>query len=139
MMADGKMTGGCYCGALRYEADGEPMFKVQCHCRECQYITGGMPNVTMGMAEGGFRYTKGTPQTFKRTDLDKPVTREFCGTCGAPMLSRAPNAPGAVLIKVGSLDAPAQFETPQAVIFTCDKQPFHQVPEGVPSFDKAPG
>jgi len=29
--------------------------------------------------------------------------------------------------------------TPQMVIFTCDKQPFHHVPEGVPAFERAPG
>jgi hypothetical protein len=29
------LTGGCYCGALRYEVTGDPMFQGQCHCREC--------------------------------------------------------------------------------------------------------
>ena len=35
-----KVTGGCYCGALRYEAEGDPIMKGECHCRECQYLTG---------------------------------------------------------------------------------------------------
>ena len=30
------IEGGCYCGALRYRAEGEPVFAGQCHCRECQ-------------------------------------------------------------------------------------------------------
>ena len=77
-----KLEGGCYCGGVRYEASGDPLFKGQCHCRECQYISGGSPNVTMGMSADGFAYTKGTPKAFQRGDLDNPVTREFCPECG---------------------------------------------------------
>ena len=134
-----KVEGGCYCGDLRYEAEGDALFKAQCHCRECQYISGGSPNVTMGMPEGTFRYTKGEPKQFKRTDIDPAVTREFCGKCGTSILSRAPGAPGLVLLKVGSMDDPKQFEGPQVAIYTCDAQDFHMIPEGVASFDKLPG
>ena len=49
------VEGGCYCGALRYQAEGEPLFKGQCHCRECQYITGGSVNVVMGMPEARYK------------------------------------------------------------------------------------
>jgi hypothetical protein len=134
-----ELSGRCYCGALRYEAKGDVLFKGQCHCRECQYLSGGHPNVVMGMPEAGFAYTKGTPKRHRRSDLDKPVTREFCGECGTHVLSRAPGLPGAVLIKVGTLDDPAVFGAPQMVIFTVDKQSFHHVPEGVPAFDRTPG
>lgn len=134
-----KITGHCYCGALRYEAEGEPLFRGQCHCRECQYVSGGHPNVVMGMPEGGFRYTQGTPKAFRRKDLENPVTREFCAECGTHILSRAPGLPGAVLIKVGTFDDPSLFGGPQMVIFTVDKQGFHHVPPGVPSFERTPG
>ena len=61
-----KLEGGCYCGALRYVAEGEPSLKAQCHCRECQYISGGSANMFLLMPPDGFRYTKGTPKTFSR-------------------------------------------------------------------------
>jgi hypothetical protein len=77
-----KLEGGCYCGAVRYLADGEPMMKAQCHCRECQYITGGATNMFMLLPGDSFKYTKGTPKQFSRSDLEKPVTREFCAECG---------------------------------------------------------
>jgi len=77
-----KLEGGCYCGHLRYAADGEPMMKAQCHCRECQYISGGSPNMFLLMPLDGFRYTKGTPKQFTRSDLERAVTREFCAECG---------------------------------------------------------
>jgi hypothetical protein len=69
--------GGCYCGQVRYVAEGKPRLKAQCHCRECQYISSGAPNMFMLMAPEGFRYVSGTPKTFTRGDLSQPVTREF--------------------------------------------------------------
>lgn len=133
------VEGGCYCGGVRYRAEGDPLFKGQCHCRECQYIAGGAPNITMAMPEGGFTYTAGQPKTFRRSDLQSPVTREFCAECGTHLASRAPGLPGAVLLKVGTLDDPSVFGQPQMAIFTADRQPFHMIPEGAKPFERAPG
>jgi hypothetical protein len=133
-----KIEGGCYCGALRYAVDGDPLFKGQCHCRECQYISGGSPNLVMGMPMNGFAYTKGSPKAFRRADLENPVTREFCGECGTHILARSPRLP-AVILKVGTLDDPSLFEGPQMAIYLVDKQPFHHVPEGIPAFERTPG
>jgi hypothetical protein len=134
-----KLQGRCYCGAVKYAAEGDMMFTGQCHCRECQYISGGHPNIVIGMPENGFKYAKGTPRAFSRSDLATPVSREFCGECGTHLLTRTPGLPGAVLIKVGTLDDPTAYAGPQMVIYTIDKQPFHHVPEGVPTFERAPG
>lgn len=134
-----KVEGGCYCGALRYEAEGDPAMKGQCFCRECQYITGGDSALLLGMVESGFAYTKGEAKSFQRSDLEAPVNREFCPNCGTHVLSRAPGLPGVVMLKVGSLDDPAVFEGPQMAIFTCDRQGFHRLPDGVPTFERVPG
>jgi hypothetical protein len=93
----------------------------------------------MGMPESGFKYTKGTAKKFQRGDLENPVTREFCPDCGTHLLSRAPALPGAVLLKVGALDDPSVFGGPDMAIFTVDKQSFHHVPDGIPSFERLPG
>lgn len=132
------LEGGCYCGAVRYRAEGEPMMKGQCHCRECQFITGGSPNVFLAMPIAGFRYTKGTPRTFARKDLDRPVTREFCPECGTHMATRPQGFP-AVIIKVGTLDDPKLYGDPTIAIYTIDKQSFHHIPEGIPAFERLPG
>ena len=132
-----KLEGGCYCGKVRYVAEGDPMFKGQCHCRECQYISGGGPNYFMLMPVKGFSYAKGSPKKFSRTDIDNAVTREFCPECGTHLATLRPGLP-AVILKAGTLDDPSLYGSPQTAIFTCDKQPFHMIPEGLPSFEKLP-
>lgn len=134
-----EIQGGCYCKAVRYEAAGNPIFKAQCHCRECQYLTGGSPNVFMAMPADGFRYVQGEPKGFTRSDIANPVTREFCPDCGTHIVTRSPQMAQAVILKVGSMDDPSQFGQPQMAIFCCDKQAFHALPEGLPTFDRLPG
>jgi hypothetical protein len=132
------MTGRCYCGAVLYEADGPPAFKAQCHCRECQYISGGAENLFMIVPAGGFRYVEGAPKQFSRSDLESPVTREFCSACGTHIITRVAD-PGIVILKVGTLDDPSAYGGPQAAIYTKDAQPWHLMPEGVPQFPGLPG
>jgi hypothetical protein len=132
-----KLEGGCYCGAVRYKAEGDPMMKAQCHCRECQYISGGAPNLLTLMPTAGFTYTKGAPKQFIRSDLERAVTREFCAECGTHMVTRPLGIP-AVVVKIGTLDDPSLFGGPKLAIYTVDKQPYHQIPEGMPSFERLP-
>ncbi|MCW9032947.1 MAG: GFA family protein [Rhodospirillales bacterium] len=131
-----KVEGGCYCGALRYVAEGEPQMKAQCHCRECQYLSGGHPNVIMGMLNAGFSYTKGEPKKFTRSDLETARTREFCSECGTHILTRSPSLPDGVLLKVGTFDDPSLYQGPDVAIQTADKQSFHHVPDDIPSFER---
>ncbi len=131
-----RLEGGCYCGQVRYVAEGVPLMQAQCHCRECQYITGGGPNMFLAASPDGFKFTKGTPKQFARKDLENPVTREFCPECGTHLVTR-PKLRPVVIVKVGTLDDPKQF-TPQLAINTIDKQAFHQIPEGMPAFERFP-
>ena len=128
---------GCYCGNLRYEVNGLQEGAFQCHCRECQYITGGNANIVIVFAESDFNYIKGTPSTFARADLENPVIRHFCGVCGTGIGSRSPSRPNSMIVKVGTLDKPEDFQA-QAAIFTCDRQVYHHIPESIPSFEKRP-
>ena len=113
------------------------MMQAQCHCRECQYISGGAPNTFIAMPAAGFSYIAGQPKQFSRKDLERAVTREFCAECGTHLVTKVPGLP-AVVVKGGTMDEPAQFQ-PQMAIYTCDKQAFHQIPAGMATFEKLPG
>ena len=68
-------TGRCYCGDLKYEFDEPIHSQLLCYCRECRYLSGGEANASIVISENSFRFTKGTPKTFKRGDLEKPRIR----------------------------------------------------------------
>ena len=132
------IEGGCYCGEIRYSFNGDVATTMQCHCRECQYITGGNPNVIAILPESGFRYEKGKPKSFTRSDIDNAVTRFFCSDCGTAIGTMAPSAAGSMVIKVGTMDDASFFE-PALAIFTKDSQSFHHIPKNLPSFEELPG
>jgi hypothetical protein len=65
------------------------------------------------------------------------VTREFCADCGTHLVTRRADV-SAVILKIGTLDDPRLYGVPQVAIFTIDKQAFHWIPEGLPTFERMP-
>ena len=131
-----KVEGGCYCGAARYQAEGDPMLKAECYCRECQYITGGAYVLVMAMPIEGFSMVKGSVKGFTRQDIEHPVTREFCENCGTHLFTRAPRFKQGVIIKVGSMDDPSLFGKAESANYVSDAQPHHRLPEDRPQHQK---
>ncbi|MEM8731159.1 MAG: GFA family protein [Pseudomonadota bacterium] len=135
--AEMEMQGGCYCGSVRYEVSKPPLMSAQCHCRECQFFSGGGPNMYILLPPDSLAYSQGAPNSYARGDLDNAVTRQFCGGCGTHITTLRQDMPYIVL-KAGTLDDPAQYGQPAMAIYTCDQQPFHMIPEGIPTFEGLP-
>lgn len=133
-----QVTGGCLCGDVRYRAPTEPQFQSQCYCRECQYISGGHPNVIIGLSATGLHYTRGQPTAFERPGMNLPASREFCGRCGTHILSRVPSFPDFVMVKVGTLDDPSIYQGPRANAQLADAQGFHHIDPEVPGYQRWP-
>ncbi|ARV57985.1 hypothetical protein BZZ01_04430 [Nostocales cyanobacterium HT-58-2] len=133
------LTGGCYCGALRFEISGEIPMHALCLCETCQKISGGAGNLFIGIEAGNFHYTQGEPRRFKREGAEHAPTREFCGECGVHIAARSLKAPGGLVVKVGTLDDPSIFEGPKMVFWTQEKKPFHVIPDGVAVYTTLPG
>jgi hypothetical protein len=93
----------------------------------------------MAVGAQGFQFTKGNPGSFNKKDRHGSPTRHFCQICGVHLTARSELAPGAVLIKVGTLDDPSVFEGPQLVTWTSEMQKFHLLPPNVPAYPEMPG
>jgi hypothetical protein len=102
-----KVTGGCLCGAIRYEYEGEVGAAGYCHCEDCRRISGSAFGVSVRVKAAGFRIVSGTPKGFTKSgDSGRAVTRYFCSDCGCPLYTEPPLHPETVFIKGGSLDDP---------------------------------
>ncbi len=97
-------TGGCLCGAVRYEMTTEPLMCVTCHCKNCQRQAGSALSIIIGVPEGSVDI-QGEVKTYDDTgDSGATVKRQFCGDCGSPVFTKVQHPPGVMFIKAGTLD-----------------------------------
>ncbi|HAU21461.1 MAG TPA: aldehyde-activating protein [Erythrobacter sp.] len=130
-------TGGCLCGAVRYELGAEPGMPMICHCKNCQRQAGTAFSTIVGVPESAIKVT-GTVKSYQdKGDLTgKSVRREFCGECGSPLFSHVKVAPGMVWIKAGTLDDTSDF-VPAVQIWGKSKQCWLDLGD-IPILDTAP-
>jgi len=130
-------TGGCACGAIRYEVSAEPMVMNDCQCRQCQRDSGtghgshltflgapvkatGEPALWMTIGEGGTR-----------------KNRAFCPTCGTPVYLTFPDMPEVFVASAASLDDPQRYR-PQFVMWTTAGYGWDPVDPALPRFERMP-
>jgi hypothetical protein len=102
------VTGGCLCGAVRYEYGGEVGSANYCHCADCRRCTGSAFNIGVRIEAGKFRIVCGNPRSFtKNGDSGNALTRHFCSECGSPLYTSSPRHPNSFYLKAGCLDDPA--------------------------------
>ena len=110
-------TGGCDCGAIRYECTGEPVVAGHCQCRDCQRFSGAGHLSLMMMPKGAVTVT-GEPKFYaKPADSGNMVYRGFCPNCGSSVLGKNSGMSDLIFLLAGSLDDPSVFE-PTVVVYT---------------------
>ena len=96
------VTGGCLCGAVRYESSMPPVTGGYCHCRMCQKGSGGLFSAWVEFRPEGFRFTKGEPKLYRSSEW---LQRGVCSTCGSPLVVIYDEDPAPVIL-IGSLGHP---------------------------------
>ena len=131
------LTGGCQCGALRYECSAEPLFSGNCHCRDCQKATGGAYVPAFAVPISAVKIAGQVKYYDSRADSVNTFSRGFCPTCGSRVFGKTSGFPDFLLITAGSLDAPSRF-TPGTDFFTQSAQPWDHMNPALPKFAKQP-
>ena len=131
-----ELHGGCQCGAVRYEVNGEPQHVALCHCEDCRRSSGAPMVAWAAFSEDEFRVSKGEAKTYNSSDS---AMRSFCPDCGTGLYYKnAEMLPGIVDIQAATLDNPDALPV-QAHIQTAERIGWMATAHSLPEFERYPG
>jgi hypothetical protein len=138
-MSDGekRYTGGCLCGALRYEAIGEPLYTGHCYCADCQKASGSGFIPFMGFPSSAVRFSGQTRQFVSKAANGGDAVRNSCPICSSLVFGGEIGKSDSFTIYAGSLDDPSSF-LPKVAIFARTRPPWAVLPPGITVFDRMP-
>jgi len=118
------------CGALRYDVSSAPVMVYNCHCTNCQKISGSAFNISVIVAEAALRFTSGEPARVEWVS-DKGSTRcgLFCGACGTRIVNGGVPSTGVYSLRGGTLDDTSWVQ-PVGDTYTRSAQPWVQFVAG---------
>lgn len=135
-MEDGAkgLSGGCLCGAVRYEIDGRPKGSVaHCHCTMCRRAAGSVAVTWFTIEPTQFQLTAGALARYASSEKGE---RGFCGACGSPITFVHADFPDEIDVTVGTLDRPEDMPA-DLHIWTDTRLPWLHLDEHLP--DRADG
>jgi hypothetical protein len=127
----------CLCGAIRYAAKAAPVRMVQCHCDQCQKLSGtGHSSQAFFVDEDVV--IQGEPSSYVFTaDSGNTKTYHFCPICGSRLHGKNSGRPGITIVPVGCFESNSWFE-PQAVAYASCREAWGVTTEEVPNFKTMP-
>jgi len=126
-MAESTNHGGCLCGAIRYEARGEPYNITHCHCADCRKSAGAAFVTWASFRRNNFRFTHGAPREIAWAER----IRSFCPNCGTAITFLSQPDADEVDAAVCSFDHP-EAVVPQDHIWIEDRLPWIQLGDDLP-------
>jgi hypothetical protein len=130
-MSDLPLTGGCNCGAVRFEVT-EPLVGANyCHCKRCQRRSGAAASPNARVAPGAFVLVAGE-DTLRAWKPDDGWEKWFCGDCGSSLFARDPEDANVVSVRMGAFDQDPGIR-PSIRQFVASAAPWEQIPnDGLP-------
>jgi hypothetical protein len=127
--ATSPLTGGCQCGAVRYEITVTPEALYVCHCRECRKQSASAFGISLVVPRAGFRLLQGSVKSWSRqTDSGHFLNCLFCPECGSRIWHERAGGAETITVKGGSLDQPLDLDS-AIHVWTSRKLPGVIIPE----------
>lgn len=123
---NGPITGGCACGAVRYESAGAIEFSFHCYCRKCQRATGAGHASAFALSVTDVTMTGKIAYHEQQADTGYATWSGFCPECGSPLISKTAQYPDRLYFHAATLDDPSTFE-PTFLVFEHGAQPWDPV------------
>ena len=131
-------TGGCLCGAIRYEITEAPQMVYTCHCMDCQRLTSSAFSMAILVSDAAFRLMGIEPRVIQSAaDSGRVKTRLVCPECGCWICGASSADNGLHRVRCGTLDDTSSLH-PTVHFWTRSKQPWITLPEGDQQFDTQP-
>jgi hypothetical protein len=130
-----RYTGGCLCGALGYEADGEPLFAGHCYCSRRASGSGFIP--FMGFSSSAVRFSGETRKFVSKSARGSDAVRNSCPICSSLVFGGEIGKTDSFTIYAGSLDDPSSFR-PTMAIFARGRPSWAVIPPDLAVFDGMP-
>ncbi|ADU66714.1 glutathione-dependent formaldehyde-activating GFA [Desulfurispirillum indicum S5] len=130
-----KHTGGCLCGAIRFEVTGPFEGFFLCHCSRCRKDTGSSNAANLFSRASELRWLSGESQVTVYNLPETRHVRSFCAVCGSALPSLQTN--GTLLVPAGSLDTDVPLR-PQGHIFMDSRANWDEKLETLPKFGSFP-
>jgi len=97
------LTGGCGCGAVRFEITEPLTSATYCHCTRCQRRSGTAASANGKTTPGSFRIVEGEGE-IRSWQPEGGSEKAFCGRCGSALFSRTPGDPPGIGVRLGAID-----------------------------------
>ncbi|MER8483789.1 GFA family protein [Mesorhizobium sp. M1322] len=131
-------TGGCACGAVRYQAKATPIFENHCQCRDCQKRSGtGHGSYLTFPSRADVTITGVTTDWRVAADNGNEKIHSFCPVCGTPTYLTYAAMPDVITVHAASLDDPGRFN-PTVVTYGSRALPWDKMETGLTTFEKMP-
>ncbi|ASJ76216.1 GFA family protein [Granulosicoccus antarcticus] len=126
------ITGGCLCGKVRYEYEGDITEIALCHCSQCRQAQGSAFATNSPVDARKMRFSG--QEYLTEFECNQNKVRAFCQCCGSPLYSLRKDIPNIMRLRLGTVESSLSCEN-RYHIFTASKAAWEVITDDYPQYE----